>query len=265
MAHERRKHPRAQVTMPVRLRWPGPLRQTTEITETLDVSRGGLLVYSVDGPHPGRALWLTFPFENSMIAPEPEILAHVLRVERRASGGSFIAIHFDGPAVSSAKPLVERRLAPRTAIGVPVSVRAPSCPWPEDAMTLDVSADGLSFITPRVYTVGDTLKVAMLPGVTPSGWSSPGEIAARVVRVALVPVSLSQMAPPSAVSCNGDSAATSNAPTMVDSPAPCGAPVSPDNFAPESHAASESNGSPVVNAPPSLAANDQLVALRRLR
>jgi hypothetical protein len=186
MIPERRKHPRAQVTMAVRLRWPGPLRQTTEITETLDISRGGLLVYSIDGSHTGRPLWLTFPFESSMALPEPETRAHVLRVERRPAGGNFLAIGFNSPAIvgNAAKPPVERRFFSRTVIGVPIAVREISCPWAEEAMTLDISVDGLSFITPRIYNLGDTVKVAMRPGITPAGWSSPGEISARVVRVA---------------------------------------------------------------------------------
>src|ERR1700687_3530926 len=121
MMQERRKHPRAQVTMQVRLRWPGPLRQTTEITETLDVSRGGLLVYSMDGSQLGRSLWLTFPYENSMTAPEPEILAHVSRVEPRPAGGKFIAIRYDCLAfVMAANPSVER---------VSRRVQSSACRW----------------------------------------------------------------------------------------------------------------------------------------
>lgn len=240
MAQERRKHPRAQLTMPVRLRWPGPLRQTTEITETLDVSRGGLLVYSADGPHPGRSLWLTFPYENSMTAAGPEILAHVLRVERRAAGGSFIAIRFDVsvlPGVAG-KPPVERRFLPRTLIGVPIAVRAPSCPWPEETMTLDLSAGGLSFITPRVYNLGDTLKVAMRLGVTPAGWDSSGEMAARVVRVAFAPVAPESFAAESSAPLN---ASASDASTQYET--------------------SGSRDSPTSVSP---ASNDQLVALRRI-
>ena len=93
------------------------------------------------------------------------------------------------PSGALAKPPIERRLWPRTVIGVPIAVRASSCPWAEETMTLDLSADGLSFITPRVYNPGDTVKVAMLPGVTPAGWGSPGEISAHVVRVAPIAIS----------------------------------------------------------------------------
>lgn len=252
MAHERRKHPRAQVTMPVRLRWPGPLRHTTEITETRDVSRGGLLAHSVDGSHPDRALWLTFPFENSMSFPEPEILAHVLRVEHRPCE-SLIAIQFDSVALNNAKPAVERRLSPRVVIGVPVSVREPFCPWPEETMTLDLSTDGLAFVTPRIYTVGDTLKVAILPGVTPSGWSSPGEISARVIRVTPVTCLPSQTsrAHSDSVSSNGGPLPAGES-TILDSP------VSPDM------SISRDNRSYIVNSRTSLGSNDQLVGLRRL-
>lgn len=238
--------------MQVRLRWPGPLRQTTEITETLDVSRGGLLVYSADGPHPGRPLWLTFPYENSMTVVEPEILAHVLRVERRPAGGSFLAIRFDPSAVAivAEKPIIERRFLPRTVIGVPISVRLPSSPWPEETMTRDLSADGLSFITPRVYNLGDTLKVAMALGVTPTGWASRGEISGRVVRVTPAPrvsasaASESPVSPlGSPVSSNGSSQSRPNGSTV------------------SGHSPSQTRPAAVSSASVS---NEQLVALRRL-
>lgn len=255
MAQERRKYPRAQVTMQVRLRWPGPLRQTTEVTETLDVSRGGLLVYSADGPALGRSLWLTFPYDSFMTAPEPEILAHVLRVERRPAGGSFVAIRFDGSAPPSvaAKPPVERRFLPRTIIGVPIAVRAPSCPWPEETMTLDLTPDGLSFITPRVYIVGDILKVAMRPGVTPAGWGSQGEIAARVVRVSSTPVL--------PVVATEEIVLTPSSSTSTASP---GSSCRPDASAPSNQSGSRLLPRVSSLAPILLSSNDQVVALRRI-
>jgi hypothetical protein len=265
MTQERRKHPRAQVTMPVRLRWPGPLRQTTEITETLDVSRGGLLVYSVDGSQPGRSLWLTFPYDNSMTAPEPEILAHVSRVDRRPAGGSFLAIRFDRPVPGmAAKPPVERRFLPRAVIGVPVAVRAPCCPWAEETMTLDLSSDGLSFITPRVYNVGDTVKVAMRSGVSPAGWGSHGEINARVVRVApapLAPASASESSagPNASASSNGSSASPAK-PVVPEASAAVERSRPRVSLASLPAAASP----PVSSASVLLAGNDQLVALRRI-
>lgn len=265
MTQERRKHPRAQVTMQVRLRWPGPLRQTTEITETLDVSRGGLLVYTVDGSQPGRSLWLTFPYENSMVAAEPEILAHVSRVERRAVGGSFMAIRFDGLAPGAAKPAVERRFLPRTVIGVPLAVRAPACPWPEETMTVNLSSDGLSFITPRVYNVGDTVKVAMRVGATPSGWGSHGEINALVVRVAPVSSALasgaeSSAGPEAGASSNGSLAGHTKSVSLeaLAAFARSRTCVSPDS--PPASASSPAASSASVL----LASNDQLVALRRI-
>ncbi|HXN24458.1 MAG TPA: PilZ domain-containing protein [Candidatus Dormibacteraeota bacterium] len=259
MMQERRKHPRAQVTMQVRLRWPGPLRQTTEITETLDVSRGGLLVYSMDGSQLGRSLWLTFPYENSMTAPEPEILAHVSRVERRPAGGNFIAIRYDGlVSVMAAKPSVERRFLPRTVIGVPVAVRVPACPWPEETMTFDLSSDGLSFITPRVYNVGDTLKVAMRLGVSPAGWGSHGEINAYVVRVAPAPVA--PAGPNAPASSNGSP--VSQAKSVVAG-ASAAFERSGSRLSPASLPAAASQ--PAVSSPSVLLAlNDQLVALRRI-
>src|SRR5712691_4158563 len=83
---EQRRHPRAQLNLPVRLRWPTPLGQTTEVAETLDVCRGGLLIHRRD-PCPIRAhLWVTFPFDSTLPLTQPETPARIARVKTTPTG-----------------------------------------------------------------------------------------------------------------------------------------------------------------------------------
>jgi len=74
-----RQHRRVRMHLPVRLRWSAPLGQKIELANTLDVSRGGLLV-SIREPHaPGITVWVTFPFDASLSDGQPEIPARVVR------------------------------------------------------------------------------------------------------------------------------------------------------------------------------------------
>src|SRR6266571_8092594 len=95
MPTERREHRRAQLKLPVRLRWPGPLRQLMEVSETLDVSRGGLLARSSNDCRSGAPLWVTFPYDSSLSSNLPEVPARIARVERRSDDGLLIAIHLE--------------------------------------------------------------------------------------------------------------------------------------------------------------------------
>jgi len=61
-------------------------------------------------------------------------------------------------------------------------VRLEHIPWFEEAMTIDVSAHGLRFLSSREYQEGDRLRVSFEP--TASGpWPTASETAARVVRI----------------------------------------------------------------------------------
>jgi hypothetical protein len=83
-----RKGPRAQLRMPVRLRWQGSLGMRLEITETLDVSKEGMLVRRSDSHGVGSRVWLAFPFDpTSAAAAQPETPAQVVRVEPETAGG----------------------------------------------------------------------------------------------------------------------------------------------------------------------------------
>jgi hypothetical protein len=65
--------------LPVRLRWTTPFAQKIELAETIDVSRGGLLV-STKVPHTsGVPLWVTFPYDASLGDGQPEMLARIVR------------------------------------------------------------------------------------------------------------------------------------------------------------------------------------------
>jgi hypothetical protein len=71
---------------------------------------------------------------------------------------------------------------------VPVRVRPEHIPWFEEAMTIDVSANGLRFVSNREYQEGQRLLVSFEP-TTSAPWSTASETGARVVRIEAVPES----------------------------------------------------------------------------
>jgi hypothetical protein len=76
---DRREHHRVQLRLPARLRWTTPFGQKTEVCTAVDVSRGGMLVPCREPHAEGMSLWVTFPFNSSLIVGQPEILARVVR------------------------------------------------------------------------------------------------------------------------------------------------------------------------------------------
>ena len=74
-----REHHRARIRLPVRLRWNTPFGQKIELCQTIDVSRGGLLLSSGETHSAGIPLWVTFPYDNSLPEGQPEVLARVVR------------------------------------------------------------------------------------------------------------------------------------------------------------------------------------------
>jgi hypothetical protein len=79
---ELRKHPRAQLKLPARVRWRGPLGMRMESTHTLDVSRNGIRVQRNESCESGSRLWVVFPFDAASAAGVPrETPARVVRVE----------------------------------------------------------------------------------------------------------------------------------------------------------------------------------------
>jgi hypothetical protein len=74
-----REHHRVRICLPVRLRWATPFGQKIELSETLDVSRGGLLLTTNELHSAGASLWVTFPCDASLPDGQPEVLARVIR------------------------------------------------------------------------------------------------------------------------------------------------------------------------------------------
>src|SRR5260370_35635791 len=72
---DRREHHRAQLRLPVRIRWNTPFGQKTEVCKTLDISRTGLLVPCREAHALGVPLWVTFPEDSSVGDTVPEMLA----------------------------------------------------------------------------------------------------------------------------------------------------------------------------------------------
>ena len=213
---ERREHHRAQLRLPVRLRWSTPFGQKIEVCETLDVSRGGLRVPCGEEHAPGVPLWVTFPFDVSLGDGQPEMLAKVVR----ASGGNgdhfgneqqnargieiagspegkngverpSVALHFElaGRAPANGNGHVhepERRSHPRRRLAVPIRVRTGNVPWFEEAMTLDVSANGVRFLSTREYRSGEHLFVSFASSTT-APWVGAKEFRSRVSRVDMMP------------------------------------------------------------------------------
>jgi hypothetical protein len=76
-----RVHRRVRMRLPARLRWSTPLGQKIEMVQTIDVSRGGLLVSTQDAHSSGTSVWVTFPFDASLGDGQPEVVAHVVRCD----------------------------------------------------------------------------------------------------------------------------------------------------------------------------------------
>jgi hypothetical protein len=201
---DRREHHRAQLRLPVRIRWNTPFGQKTEVCKTLDISRGGLLVPCHETHTPGTPLWVTFPYDPSMGSGQPEMLAKVVRVMPAHNGNGSrsaneawheraVALHFaltvrpESNGNGHAKG-PERRGSPRRPLALPVRVRPKHIPWFEEAMTIDVSAHGLRFLSSREYEQGALLLVSFEPTAL-APWPATSETVARVVRIETVPES----------------------------------------------------------------------------
>jgi PilZ domain len=172
-----RKHPRALLRLPVRIRWSGPLGMRLEVTHTIDTSKEGLLVRRAEPCELFRHVWVAFPYDMQAGA-QPETPARVLRVERD-SGGSFrvalkLASRRRGPV-----PAVERRKEPRLYFALPVFARPFGAPWPEESMTQDISRSGARFETAHNYQPGDDV----LAKISWVEWAGRREIHGRVLRI----------------------------------------------------------------------------------
>jgi len=186
-----REHHRVRLRLPVRVRWTTPFGQRSEICDSLNVSRGGLLVSCQEFHASGVGLWITFPYDASIPDGQPEVPARVLRCEPGAT--TRVALRFEksryeGSNGNGRRPEPERRASPRSTLAMPVRVRPERIPWFEEAMTLDISGEGLRFMSNREYALSDRLLVSFAPRAT-TPWQAGTEIPARIVRVERLPES----------------------------------------------------------------------------
>jgi hypothetical protein len=205
---ERRHRPRVLLELPVRVRWLGPFGLETEIMQSRNVSRGGLLVSSVCTRQTGSLLWATFPYDRAVAFTESETPGKVVRCAAnfavRNAPANVIAISFHHSDLNpQADALVQNNSSSRAGrndrrhharielaflIRVERSGRDSNLPpqeiessqWPEETMTVEVSPAGMLFCTLRIYEVGEHLMIAAQPGRK----LSVGERRARVVRIA---------------------------------------------------------------------------------
>ncbi len=184
---ERRRHHRARLRLPARIRWMTPFGQHSEVCQTIDISRSGLRVPCSVPARPGTHLWVTFPYDASLPVGQPEMPARVVRCEPHFEGQAEVAVQFGSCAATlvargnGMPPDRERRARPRRLLAVPVRVRPDHLPWFEETMTLDVSAAGVRFLSMRQYEAGSHLFLSFDPSsFTP--WPGGGEVRTAVVR-----------------------------------------------------------------------------------
>jgi len=198
---QQRQHARVRLRLPVRLRWVAPLGQQSEVCETRNVSKGGLLVACRERHGEGLPLWVTFPFDVAAPDDQPEVMARVVRRQGALldqADREEIALHFERFPLnaSSTREVHQTQPAPPAKNGcaanvsVPIRVRPGHILWPEEAMTLDVSADLLRFISNREYAAGDTLLISFVSTET-RPWPGIGETPGKIVNVEKLPQSAS--------------------------------------------------------------------------
>ncbi len=195
---QRRQHRRVRLRLPARLRWVAPLGQKIEQCETRNASRGGLLLACHERHSVGMPLWVTFPYDPALPEGQPEVLARVLRCEdvQETSGRvTTVAVHFESalrPARTATGKLQRDSVSSKASrpVAIPIRVRPERVPWFEEAMTLDVSPDTLRFVTNRIYSPGEALRISFaVPESSP--WRDGTEQAARVIQVDPLPESSS--------------------------------------------------------------------------
>src|SRR5271155_3615465 len=183
---ELRKHPRAQLKLPARVRWRGPLGMRMESTHTLDVSRNGIRIQRAESCESGSRVWVVFPFDTASAAGvPPETPARVVRVESSSSAGYQVSLQLELPARIASRPTDrERRACSRISFALPIFVRAIGFPWPEESMTQNISRAGARFESAHIYSAGD----AVLAKIPWRDWETAGEMNAKIVRVEPAPI-----------------------------------------------------------------------------
>ncbi len=194
-AKDQRFRQRVRMDMPVRIRQVPPPRDSTEIKNTLDVSRNGILFRTRQNYELNSLLWVTMPYTASAEVKDPEFPATVVRVIKLQDGDTEIGVQFHSAhadrwhhsiyAQTTTKPITntEKREKNRVRMTLPVRVRSGMVM--DESVTLDVSRTGILFVSSQPYAIGQ--KVFVVVPFQPAGLISgtqveePGEIV-RFVR-----------------------------------------------------------------------------------
>ncbi|HEX9761427.1 MAG TPA: PilZ domain-containing protein [Candidatus Acidoferrales bacterium] len=190
-----RQRGRVQVEIPARIRQIAPPRNAVELTNSLDVSRNGMLFRTRGRYDLHTVVWVTLNYRPGVTAEPIEFPATVVRIDRRDDGSAEIALRFHSsradstpeasmPAAPPASPPTQsstRRERTRARIALPVRVRSQT--GVEETTTVDVSRNGVLFHSQSTYRVGERVDVIMpfRPGLDAE------EMPARIVRVTHVP------------------------------------------------------------------------------
>jgi len=155
-----------RLRLSARLRWSAPLGQRIEQCETINASRGGLLVECYEGHGAGFPLWVTFPFDPDASAAQPEVAARVVRSSAASKDKAerwAVALEFDRapglPDRNGKSSALAKKNGARN-IALPIRVRPPNMPWHEEAMTFEVAPGKVKFVTNREYAFGERLLIS---------------------------------------------------------------------------------------------------------
>jgi hypothetical protein len=192
--------------LPVRIRWLGPFGLETEVTQTENVSRDGLLISSFNPRQPCSQLWATFPYDAAVAFTESETPGTVAWCAAESANKNMIAISFhpndplrerDLPAADG-RPAAAESHDRRSKTRIPLAylIRVSRTPpidqdsqaaldqpsQPEETMTVNVSPVGIVFCTVRIYSLNERLTIS----ASAARNLSEGKRYGRVVRVAPV-------------------------------------------------------------------------------
>jgi hypothetical protein len=164
----------------VRIRWRSPLGLQTEIAQTIDLSRNGILVPCSESWSEHTRFWVTLPYDaNDATGLQPEMPARMARTAHSRSGAFLAALHLQLSHPGIRSKFDERRSSPRLPFALPITIRRDGAYWPESTMTIDLSYVGVRFEATHFYAYDDLVYVHI-----PSGsWAERGEIPGRVLRV----------------------------------------------------------------------------------
>jgi len=152
-----------------------------EVTETVDVSRHGVLLHRKEPCEARSRVWIVLPFvRGDTGSVQPETPGRIARVARAEDGSYWVAVQLEHPERGVRSPREpERRRAERIPLALPIFLRPAGTPWPEESMTYDLSTKGVRFETSHIYVLGQTV-IAQVPW---GEWAKRGQIHGRVVRV----------------------------------------------------------------------------------